>query len=469
MSTIQCFDPENPDQPCPICGGLGVVKKAVPDHHHPDFGKFFRCVNNPVEEDEAHQEKLLKLSNLASYRQKTFDSFEMDAHKSLEDVCERAWEFANDPSGWILFEGKYGSGKTHLAAAIGHHCLASGQEVLFLTVPDLLDHLRATFSPRSDIDYDDLFERVKTVQILILDDLGVENPSPWAKEKLFQLLNTRYVKELPTVITTNTTIDHLDPRIASRLLDRQLIRHIHIVAPDYRKGYEYKAASQSGGITPNDVQILNTALTIYSDKRFSNFTSDVVNTHAQHQNLEKSIQSVVDFMRDGLRELNESDVSQMPNPNKITPPWLLLMGGYGVGKTHLAAATANHLKSKAGDNSRDVIFITTVDLLDHLKATFNPDSDVRFDKLFEMVKTSYFLILDDLNTSSTSKWAKEKLFQILEYRYVKRYRTLVTTNQPFNEMDERFQTRFGDIDVCRMFYMDLPSYAERKKQLRSRS
>jgi len=84
-----------------------------------------------------------------------------------------------------VLTGTYGCGKTHLAAAIGNFRDAMGEEVIFQVVPDLLDHLRATFSPNSSISYDSLFEQVRSTRLLILDDLGTQSATPWAKEKLF--------------------------------------------------------------------------------------------------------------------------------------------------------------------------------------------------------------------------------------------------------------------------------------------
>ena len=63
---------------------------------------------------------------------------------------------------------------------------------MFIVVPDLLDHLRATFSPTSGATLDRVFEQVRTAPLLILDDLGTESATPWAREKLFQLFNHRY-------------------------------------------------------------------------------------------------------------------------------------------------------------------------------------------------------------------------------------------------------------------------------------
>ena len=107
---------------------------------------------------------------------------------------------------------------------------------LFIMVPDLLDHLRSTFSPESTVSYDRRFDEVKTTPLLVLDDLGSQSMTPWVKEKLYQLFNFRYNAGLPTVITTADTLSEIDPRIRSRILDRRICRIYAITAPPYRGG-----------------------------------------------------------------------------------------------------------------------------------------------------------------------------------------------------------------------------------------
>ncbi|MEO7018884.1 MAG: ATP-binding protein, partial [Ktedonobacteraceae bacterium] len=132
--------------------------------------------------------------------------------------------------------GPNGCGKTHLAAAIANACLEAGAVVLFATVPDLLDHLRATFAPTSHEAYDQLFALMREAEILVLDDLGTQQCSPWANEKLFQLLNHRYNSSFPTVITTNPAgLRATDERIRSRLSDSSLVTALNLEqARDYR-------------------------------------------------------------------------------------------------------------------------------------------------------------------------------------------------------------------------------------------
>jgi DNA replication protein DnaC len=180
-----------------MCGGMGVIRYNVPVEH-PYFGKLFRCPNHRLELDTERQDKLLKLSNLSAYADKSFQNFRIRTetlthteYESLDHAFKVTWNYAEKLDGWLLLEGRYGCGKTHLAAAVGNLRLQRGDPVLFMTVPDLLDHLRSTYAPNADTGYDETFERLKNAPLLILDDLGAENQSAWALEKLFQLFNQR--------------------------------------------------------------------------------------------------------------------------------------------------------------------------------------------------------------------------------------------------------------------------------------
>jgi DNA replication protein DnaC len=129
--------------------------------------------------------------------------------------------------------GGYGSGKTHLAAAIANYRAGLGDPPLFVMVPDLLDHLRATFSPNSNTTFDRRFDEIRTTPLLVLDDLGTQSMTPWVREKLYQLFNYRYNAELPTVITTADSMNEMDARIRSRLLDGKLCTVYVLNVPSY--------------------------------------------------------------------------------------------------------------------------------------------------------------------------------------------------------------------------------------------
>jgi DNA replication protein DnaC len=212
---------------CTICHGAGYLRVNVP-FGHPSFGKPLACACKEAERKEKRRQQLRTMSNLDAFRQQTFSSFNIRI-PGVKDAYDAAKEFAEDPDGWLILVGPNGCGKTHLAAAIANQTLDRGAVVLFEAVPDLLDHLRAAFAPTSAEIYDQLFSKMREAELLILDDFGAQQSSPWANEKLFQLLNYRYNLGLPTVITANPKgMQGIDERIKSRLSDIALVTTINM-------------------------------------------------------------------------------------------------------------------------------------------------------------------------------------------------------------------------------------------------
>ena len=240
---------------CPRCGGAGWLRRDVPIGHA-QFGQPLLCVCKTTELRQQRLDRLFALSRLGDHlRDMTFDGFlsadipydtgavstgwdRDETYRSLRRAVSTARHYAAAPEGWLVFLGDFGCGKTHLAVAIANERIALGEPALFQVVPDLLDHLRATFAPNSAVTYDELFEEVRSAPLLILDDLGAQGSSSWADEKLFQIINHRYNHRLPTVITTNLPLDRHQPRLASRMTDMGPL--VFIKAPDFRGGLASK-------------------------------------------------------------------------------------------------------------------------------------------------------------------------------------------------------------------------------------
>ncbi|WP_297162873.1 ATP-binding protein, partial [Thermogemmatispora sp.] len=219
---------------CPKCKGAGYLRLDVP-FGHPHFGKPIPCECKEADLKERRRQQLRSMSNLEAFRDKSFKNFNYTV-PGVRQAYQMALEYAREPDGWLLLVGPNGCGKTHLAAAIANLCLENGSLVLFATVPDLLDHLRAAFAPEAPEVYDQLFARMREAELLVLDDLGAQQSSPWANEKLFQLLNYRYNLRYPTVITANPRgLQAIDERIRSRLSDASLVTMVTFEgALDYR-------------------------------------------------------------------------------------------------------------------------------------------------------------------------------------------------------------------------------------------
>jgi DNA replication protein DnaC len=210
---------------CRWCKGAGYTRRDVP-YGHPDFGTIHKCVCKLAADRVKRKQDLRRFSQLASLEEKTFASFN-GLIPGVQEAYTRAWEYAHEPEGWLLLIGTNGCGKTHLAAAAANVLLEQDRAVFFTSVPDLLDHLRAAYAPASEVTYDSLYTLMREVDVLVLDDLGVQHTTPWAEAKLFQLMNHRYVCRALTIITTNhIRLSGINEHIRSRLSDAGLVRSV---------------------------------------------------------------------------------------------------------------------------------------------------------------------------------------------------------------------------------------------------
>ena len=419
---------------CPICHGQGFYRLDAPVGH-PEFGKIQICVCRTRQVGDEVRQRLFSLSNLNELSHLTFENFHSRGRvglkpfqaDSLERACNQARQFAQSLKGWLLLQGDYGCGKTHLAAAIANFAVSMGVSTLFLTVPDLLDHLRFAYNDK-EASFEDRFEEVRRSNLLILDDFGTQNATSWAQEKLFQILNYRYVNHLPLVVTTNLSLDEMEDRIRSRLQDPELVSKVRIVAPDYRNPTDDTGQSE-----------LST-LALHYEQTFSHFENrKEEGLKAEFfQNLDKALQTAIEYSRNPVG-------------------WLVLTGVHSCGKSHLAAAIAN-ARAELGDQP---LFIFVPDLLDHLRATFAPGSSVRYDHRFDEIKKVHLLVLDGLGAQTATQWASEKLYQLFDYRYNAKLPTVITMTKMVEDLEiaePHLVSRMMDRRLCAIFAITAPPY-----------
>ncbi|MBF8267874.1 MAG: family ATPase [Dehalococcoidia bacterium] len=415
---------------CPICGDFGWVTVEVPVGH-PAFGKFIPCRCKQREEDATRSARLRHYSNMGPLARLTFEatrpqgrSPHSEAQQLFHKAYQQAMAFAQEPRGWLVLRGPSGSGKTHLAAAIANRAIEMGHPAFFVFVPDLLDHLRSTFTPTSEVSYDQLFERVRSAPLLILDDLGGHSGTPWAQEKLYQIMNHRYAVPLPTVFTLGLPLEEMEERWRTRLEDPEIATMCSLgtIGPT-------GALGQVGSLEPGLLQRMT----------FKSF--DVRGNRAsyqQRQSLEAALKMALNFA-------------------KTPEGWLVLLGPTGCGKTHLSVAIANE-RLKGG---QEVLYFQVADLLDYLRVTFNPNSPVTYDQLFERVRTTPLLILEDFGSHHATPWAREKLHQIIVHRYDARLPTLFTTSEAEPDEEKRkdpLWSRLLDTTVVSLVPIDAPDY-----------
>jgi len=419
------------DPQCPICHGVGYVRQDLPVGH-PDFGKLQICTCRHGQISQQIHRKLFALSNLEELKHLTFENFKSRGYVGLREVqaesLERAYnqarQFSQSLTGWLILQGKFGCGKTHLAAAIANFAVGMGVPTLFITVPDLLDSLRFAYDS-TETTFEERFDEIRNAPLLVLDDFGTQNATAWAQEKLFQIINFRYINHLPLVVTTNLMLNEIEERIQSRFLDPEMVTRVNIQAPDYRRPtHDTKAPGYA-------------YLDLLENKTFATFDlRSGEGLPAEHlKSLEKAFNETREFAE---------------NPQG----WLVLTGPFGSGKTHLAAAIANF----RADQGKSTIFVVVPDLFDHLRSTFGPKSTVSLDYRFEEIRTAPVLILDDLGTQNVTPWVREKLYQLFNYRYDAELPTVITTVEFRDEMDARILSRMMDSRLCKICPITAPSY-----------
>ncbi len=389
---------------------------------HPAFGRPLPCDCIEREETGARQQRLLRYSGLANLARQSFATLNeqgLDPDPAAQERFRRAARagraFAANPEGWFVLAGPSGSGKTHLAAAIANDVIHRGQPALFVFVPDLLDHLRASYGPDAADPYDALLEQVRYSPLLVLDDLGGEYATPWAEEKLYQVLNARHAARMPTVLTLAVPLDHTPDRFRTRLSDATVSLVFTLAA------------------SPTAVLDDALDLPLLREMTFERFqVRGAQLTPRQSASLEQALRAARTF-------------AEAPEG------WLVFTGPTGSGKTHLAAAVAHRWR----DAGRQVVFSFVPDLLDALRAAVHDDAAP---DTIEAVRRCALLVLDDLGLHTATAWAQEKLFQVLNYRYLARLPTIITVGGSLEDLPPPWVSRMLDPHVSQLVAIEAPDF-----------
>jgi DNA replication protein DnaC len=190
-----------------------------------------------LQEEQAHVRIALTYTWLGSawsepgLAAKTFASFQRERQP---EAFELALAFAAQPEGTLALYGSYGTGKTHLLAAIANAIMSAGHTCRFASVVSLFDALQERIQLGQD--YHELLRRAIGAPLLVLDDLDKLKPSEFRVETLYKLLNGRNTAGLPLALSANSPPDELVRWIGaagrSRLMDRLI--PVPMNGPDYR-------------------------------------------------------------------------------------------------------------------------------------------------------------------------------------------------------------------------------------------
>jgi DNA replication protein DnaC len=150
------------------------------------------------------------------------------------EAYELAQAFAARPKGTLALYGSFGTGKTHLLAAIANAVTATGRTCRFASVVSLFDALQERIEQKRD--YHELVRQAIGTPLLVLDDLDKLKPSEFREETLYKLLNGRSTAGLPLALSANRAPDELVRWIGEASRSRLMAGLIPVpmYGPDYR-------------------------------------------------------------------------------------------------------------------------------------------------------------------------------------------------------------------------------------------
>jgi DNA replication protein DnaC len=120
----------------------------------------------------------------------------------------------------LWFTGDVGTGKTTLAMLISRAAMETDHTVAIYSLPRLLAMLRGSYEDDAAFTLNDLVDRLCSVDLLHVDDVGAEQTSPWVLEQLYTIVNTRYEDNRAMLLTTNLDGEALREQIGERTVSR---------------------------------------------------------------------------------------------------------------------------------------------------------------------------------------------------------------------------------------------------------
>ncbi|MEY8763401.1 MULTISPECIES: ATP-binding protein [Clostridium] len=232
------------DCPYHMCDGSGIIFMQNRETLETK-AKYCKC------KEQLIYSQRLQFANIPSeFSSLTVNSFDTQIYKTQADretaktakimtanYIKSFEKFREKAKGLYYYSSTRGSGKTRLAVSLGNALLkVRHMQVKFITTLDLLKEIRNTYNKNTQYTESQLIESINSVQVLIVDDIGVEQPTNWVNEMLFSIFDTRMKYNKITIFTSNCSIENLqhDERLKSRIFKMAI--PVKMPEEDVRKG-----------------------------------------------------------------------------------------------------------------------------------------------------------------------------------------------------------------------------------------
>lgn len=193
-----------------------------------------KCKKEELKQKEEQEEKLRKQESLKKlfnnslmdekFVKETFENWDdSKGNNSLkliaEKYCNKFSEAKKNGLGFMFF-GNPGNGKTYTANCIANYLIKKEYPVICVSINGLLERIKKTYSTWGQEGEDTILKGLANADLLIIDDLGTEQSSNWAVSKVYNIIDSRYRKGLPLIITTNFSMEDLKEKYGYRTADR---------------------------------------------------------------------------------------------------------------------------------------------------------------------------------------------------------------------------------------------------------
>lgn len=215
---------------CPVCKGSGW---ALTEEGGLLYASECDC---GLRKNQILSSKLNFANIPEAFRNVRMDNFRKDVYRQeasltiIEKDCKAInwWldninEMQERGTGLYLYSSIKGSGKTRMAVSIANeliHC--KGKSVKFATSVQILNEIKASWNQEDGMTEHKLLEDLSRAEILIIDDFGIEKVKDWIGERLYHIINSRYINNAITIFTSNLPVDALeyDDRVTNRIKEK---------------------------------------------------------------------------------------------------------------------------------------------------------------------------------------------------------------------------------------------------------